>query len=90
MRTSPSGSIAFAFEFRASFSGRAVKGAVEIEAEVETEVEVEAEVELKIEVVGEVEVELEVETARMPVASPQGSISFPDKSIVWLRLKKRL
>ena len=54
MRTSLLGSIAFTVEFRASFSGRALKGAVEIKALVETEVEVEVEVELKIEVVVEV------------------------------------
>ena len=70
MRTSPLGSIAFAFEFRASFSGGALGGAVGVGAGVRIKVEVEAKVELKIEVVVEVEAELEVETARMPKTSP--------------------
>ena len=53
--TSASGSMAFAFEFRVSFSGRTLKDAVEIKPEVETEVEVKVEVELNIEAVVEVE-----------------------------------
>ena len=84
MRTSPSGSIAFAFEFRVSVSGRMVNGPVEIEAkieaEVKTEVEVEAEVELLIEIAVEIEVELEVDITWLGGASSWESISLFDKS----------